>query len=158
MHVVSAWASEEGIALGQVATQEKSNEITAIPVLLRQIELTDALVTIEALPLNAEVRLIFLELGRAFGLESLAGECSPAIDVFETDDSLEIAMDLPGVSTDAVRVIGKGDSILIAGEKPARRARGEARRAHAPSGRVVLTPRACANHPPKTVGSAAAHR
>src|SRR3954463_5418133 len=31
MHIVSAWASEEGIALGQVATEQKSNEITAIP-------------------------------------------------------------------------------------------------------------------------------
>ncbi len=36
LHIVSAWASEEGIALGQVATEEKSNEITAIPLLLEQ--------------------------------------------------------------------------------------------------------------------------
>lgn len=48
LHVVSAWASEEGIALGQVATDSKSNEITAIPVLLEQLELTDTLVTIDA--------------------------------------------------------------------------------------------------------------
>src|SRR4029077_8969240 len=47
LHVVSAWASEEGIALGQVATEEKSNEITAIPQLLKQIELTNTLVTID---------------------------------------------------------------------------------------------------------------
>ena len=39
LHIVSAWASEEGIALGQVATEAKSNEITAIPQLLKQIEL-----------------------------------------------------------------------------------------------------------------------
>src|SRR5271165_4245809 len=37
LHIVSAWASEQGIALGQVATEEKSNEITAIPELLQQI-------------------------------------------------------------------------------------------------------------------------
>jgi predicted transposase YbfD/YdcC len=49
LHIVSAWASEEGIALGQVATEEKSNEITAIPLLLDQIDLTDALVTIDAM-------------------------------------------------------------------------------------------------------------
>jgi predicted transposase YbfD/YdcC len=48
LHIVSAWASEQGIALGQVATEEKSNEITAIPVLLKQIELTDTLITIDA--------------------------------------------------------------------------------------------------------------
>ena len=74
---------------------------------------------------TAEIRQIFLELGRTFGSESLAGECAPAVDVYETDDSLEITMDLPGVDPAAVRVIGKGDSVLIAGEKAARRARRE---------------------------------
>jgi predicted transposase YbfD/YdcC len=49
LHVVSAWASEEGIALGQVATDDTSNEITAIPVLLGQIGLADAIVTIDAI-------------------------------------------------------------------------------------------------------------
>ena len=72
-----------------------------------------------------EVRQIFAELGPAFGSESLAGECSPVIDVYETDDALEIAVDLPGVDPAALRVLSKGDSILIAGEKAARRARGE---------------------------------
>jgi len=72
-----------------------------------------------------EVRRIFLELGRAFGSESLAGECVPPVDVYETDDMLEITVDLPGVDPAAVRVMSKGDSILIAGEKAARRARVE---------------------------------
>ena len=49
LHLVSAWASEEGLALGQVATEEKSNEITAIPLLLQQILLEDAIVTIDAM-------------------------------------------------------------------------------------------------------------
>jgi predicted transposase YbfD/YdcC len=49
LHLVSAWASEEGIALGQVATDRKSNEITAIPVLLEQLELADTIITIDAL-------------------------------------------------------------------------------------------------------------
>jgi len=49
LHIVSAWASEEGIALGQVATEEKSNEITAIPLLLEQIDLTNSLITIDAM-------------------------------------------------------------------------------------------------------------
>ena len=55
LHVVSAWASEEGIALGQVATEAKSNEITAIPLLLEQIELTDTLVTIDAMGCQKEI-------------------------------------------------------------------------------------------------------
>jgi predicted transposase YbfD/YdcC len=49
LHIVSAWASEEGIALGQVATDAKSNEITAIPQLLEQIDLAGTLITIDAM-------------------------------------------------------------------------------------------------------------
>ena len=49
LHIVSAWASEQGIALGQLATEEKSNELTAIPELIDQIDLTDAVVTIDAM-------------------------------------------------------------------------------------------------------------
>jgi predicted transposase YbfD/YdcC len=48
MHIVSAWASDFGITLGQVATEEKSNEITAIPQLLDRIDVEDAIVTIDA--------------------------------------------------------------------------------------------------------------
>jgi HSP20 family protein len=95
-----------------------------------------------------EVRRVFLELGRVFSGESLAGECSPAVDVFESDDALEIAVDLPGVDPVAVRVISKGDSIMIAGEKAARRARGESsfhlvERGYGRFTRVVRLARAC---------------
>ncbi len=47
-HIVSAWASDHGITLGQVATDEKSNEIAAIPRLLDAIDVEDAIVTIGA--------------------------------------------------------------------------------------------------------------
>src|ERR1019366_7134391 len=72
-----------------------------------------------------EVRRVFLELGRAFGSDSLAGECSPPIDVFETDEAVEVAVDLPGVDPAAVRILVKGDALLIVGEKAARRGRRE---------------------------------
>jgi HSP20 family protein len=72
-----------------------------------------------------DVRQVFLELGRTFGLESLAGECTPPIDVYETDEAIEIAVDLPGVSADTVRVVMKDGTVLIVGEKPARRGQGE---------------------------------
>lgn len=48
LHLVSAWASEDGIALGQVAADDDSNEITAIPVLLDRLDLADTIVTIDA--------------------------------------------------------------------------------------------------------------
>jgi predicted transposase YbfD/YdcC len=49
LHCVSAWASEFGLSLGQVACAEKSNEITAIPELLRLVDLRGAIITIDAL-------------------------------------------------------------------------------------------------------------
>jgi predicted transposase YbfD/YdcC len=55
LHLVSAWATEEGIALGQIATEEKSNEITAIPLLLEQIDLTSAVITIDAMGCQKEI-------------------------------------------------------------------------------------------------------
>ena len=72
-----------------------------------------------------EIRRIFLELGRTFGIESLTGECSPAIDVFETDEAMEVTVDLPGVVSSAIRVLVKADTVLIAGEKIARRGQRE---------------------------------
>jgi predicted transposase YbfD/YdcC len=55
LHLVRAWASEEGIALGQVATDAKSNEITAIPQLLEPIELAGTLITIDAMGCRKEI-------------------------------------------------------------------------------------------------------
>ena len=46
--IVSAWASDQGISLGQVATEKKSNEITAIPKLLDEINFEDSIITIDA--------------------------------------------------------------------------------------------------------------
>ncbi len=66
LHIVSAWASEEGIALGQVATEQKSNEITAIPELLKQIDLTDSLITIDAMGCQKEIARDIVEGGGDF--------------------------------------------------------------------------------------------
>jgi len=55
LHIVSAWASEEGIALGQVATADKSNEITAIPQLIKQIDVANTIVTIDAMGCQKDI-------------------------------------------------------------------------------------------------------
>jgi len=49
IHMVSAWATQNRIVLGQRKVNEKSNEITAIPELLRVLDLTEAVVTIDAM-------------------------------------------------------------------------------------------------------------
>jgi predicted transposase YbfD/YdcC len=49
LHSVSIWASEYGLSLGQVACAEKSNEITAIPELLKLVDIKGAIITIDAM-------------------------------------------------------------------------------------------------------------
>jgi HSP20 family protein len=70
-----------------------------------------------------EIRRIFPEVGHT---DSLIGECSPPLDVYETDETIEITVDLPGVAADAVRIVAKGEAVLIAGQKAPRRGRGDA--------------------------------
>lgn len=55
LFLVSAWAVRRGISLGQLATEEKSNEITAIPELIGQIDVTGAIVTIDAAGCQKEI-------------------------------------------------------------------------------------------------------
>ena len=49
LHMVSAWACRNGVVLGQVKTQEKSNEIVAVPELLGKLELKGCIVTLDAM-------------------------------------------------------------------------------------------------------------
>jgi len=49
LHIVSAWAGKNSLILGQVKTSTKSNEITAIPQLLKKLELSNCIVTIDAM-------------------------------------------------------------------------------------------------------------
>lgn len=55
LHLVSAWATENSLTLGQVAVADKSNEITAIPQLLQMLDVTGALVTIDAMGCQKEI-------------------------------------------------------------------------------------------------------
>ena len=55
LHLVSAWASNERLVLGQAAVEEKSNEITAIPALLERLAIKGALVTIDAIACNPKI-------------------------------------------------------------------------------------------------------
>jgi predicted transposase YbfD/YdcC len=55
LHMVSAWASENGLALGQVRVDEKSNEITAIPRLLEMIDVKGRIITTDAMGCQRDV-------------------------------------------------------------------------------------------------------
>jgi predicted transposase YbfD/YdcC len=55
LHLVSAWAVENRLVLAQLATEEKSNEITAIPLLLQQLALQGCIVTIDAMGTQTKI-------------------------------------------------------------------------------------------------------
>jgi len=55
LHLVSAFATANGVALGQVATDQKSNEITAIPELLKLLDLNGCLITTDAMGCQADI-------------------------------------------------------------------------------------------------------
>ena len=55
IHMVSAWAGDSNLVLGQVKVSEKSNEITAIPELLKSLLIKDCLVSIDAMGCQADI-------------------------------------------------------------------------------------------------------
>ena len=63
IHMVSAWATANRLVLGQVKVDEKSNEITAIPELLRVLELEGCIVTIDALGCQKDIAQMIVERG-----------------------------------------------------------------------------------------------
>jgi predicted transposase YbfD/YdcC len=63
IHTVSAWLCDAGLVLGQYKTGEKSNEITAIPELLRVLDIKGATVTIDAIGCQTEIAKTIVEGG-----------------------------------------------------------------------------------------------
>jgi predicted transposase YbfD/YdcC len=70
--LVSAWATDRGILLGQVKTNEKSNEITAIPRLLDLLQIKDCLISIDAIGCQTDIAQKIADLGGEY-LFSLKG-------------------------------------------------------------------------------------
>ena len=68
LHAVSVWASDFGLALGQVACDEKSNEITAIPELLRLVDIHGAIITIDAMGTQKAIAEQIVEQGANYVL------------------------------------------------------------------------------------------
>jgi predicted transposase YbfD/YdcC len=68
IHLVSAWASASHLLLGQVKVDEKSNEITAIPVLLETLALGGAIVTIDALGTQKPIARTIIDQGADYVL------------------------------------------------------------------------------------------
>ena len=102
LHLVSAWAARQRIVLGQQATEEKSNEITAIPLLLKHLDLKGTLVTIDAMGTQTEIARAIREGGGDYCLslkqnwpavhaevEQLFNDPANAA-LFETEETVEL--------------------------------------------------------------------
>jgi HSP20 family protein len=64
-----------------------------------------------------DVRRLWQELAGPGPRGPVAGDCQPPLDVIETDDAVEVLLDVPGIAPESVRVLLKGAVVLIAGEK-----------------------------------------
>ena len=87
IHMVSAWATTNRMVLGQLNVAEKSNEITAIPELIDALDLTDCIVTIDALGCQKEIakRIIEKEADYVLALKGNQGHLYEDVtQVFET--------------------------------------------------------------------------
>jgi predicted transposase YbfD/YdcC len=87
IHMVSAWALENKMVLGQVKTKEKSNEITAIPELLTLLELEGCIVTIDAMGCQKEIAKMIIDKGAdyVFGLKGNQGTLHDDVKLYFED-------------------------------------------------------------------------
>lgn len=82
IHMVSAWATHNRVVLGQLKTEEKSNEITAIPALLKMLDLQGCIVTIDAMGCQKAIAQQIVEQGADYvlALKPNQGHCYAAVE------------------------------------------------------------------------------
>ncbi|GAC1449857.1 MAG: ISAs1-like element ISSod22 family transposase [Ktedonobacterales bacterium] len=99
LHLASAWATANWLVLGHVAVDSKSNEITAVPLLLRQLALTDCLVTLDARGCPREIAAQIREQGADYVLAlkdnqpNLAEEVAASFTLLRAGQFAELAPD-----------------------------------------------------------------
>ena len=107
MHLVSAWATQNTLTLGQVKTEAKSDEITAIPQLLELLDLHGCIVTIDAMGCQREIAQQIVDGGADYVLavKENQGQLYEGIrDLFEGAE----ALGFDGVPYDYIQTVNKG--------------------------------------------------
>lgn len=98
LEMVSAWSSSHRLVLGQVAVDQKSNEIKAIPVLLEQLDLTGAIITIDAMGTQTAIAKQIQEAGADYILTlksnhpSLAHEAQDWFEQYQQQEDISLAV------------------------------------------------------------------
>ena len=107
LHIVSAWSSENGIVLGQVQTDSKSNEITAIPELLKLLDIEGNIVTIDAMGCQTDIARKILDGGGDYVL-ALKGNQKNSLDSIKYLFDWEMKNNFSGVFHTETLSIEKG--------------------------------------------------
>ena len=107
IHLVSAWASANTMTLGQVKTEEKSNEITAIPRLLEFLDLHGCIVTIDAMGCQREIAEQIVDAGADYVLAVKDNQGRLYDDVRDLFQGAE-EFGFEGVPHDHARTLNKG--------------------------------------------------
>jgi predicted transposase YbfD/YdcC len=111
LHVVSAWATANRVVLGQVATEAKSNEITAIPQLLQWLTLEGCLVTIDAMGCQTKIAEQISEQGGDYVLSLKGNQETLAAEVEEAFIDAD-ARDYEGVASEFLETVERGHGRL----------------------------------------------
>lgn len=102
--VVGAWAAESGLTLGQVKVDDKSNEITAIPQLLSILDLSDSIVTIDAMGCQKKIARAITDAGADYVLAVKGNQAGVEKEIkafyeelIPVDTSMKVVPQLPNV-------------------------------------------------------------
>jgi predicted transposase YbfD/YdcC len=107
LHVISAWSSEQHLVLAQMKVEDKSNEITAIPALLELLDITGAIITIDAMGTQIEIAKKIIDKKADYVLALKANHptlCSQVTEWFET----ALANNFQGIDVSYDKRIEKG--------------------------------------------------
>ncbi len=106
LHMVSAWGCEQRLVLAQIATDAKSNEITAIPKLLEMLKLKGAIVTADALNCQRAIAEQIIEQGGdyALALKGNQGTLHRDVEMYLDDPASKTARSEPWVEADHGRI------------------------------------------------------
>lgn len=107
IHMVSAWATANRLVLGQCKVDDKSNEVTAIPELLRVLELAGCIVTIDAMGCQTEIAQTVIDQGADYVLALKGNQGNLHKDVVEIFDYAD-EIDFQDVEHDYHKTVNKG--------------------------------------------------
>jgi predicted transposase YbfD/YdcC len=107
LHLVSAWAAQNRVVLGQVATDAKSNEITAIPRLLELLHIRGCIVTIDAMGCQTKIAALIIARGGDYLLALKGNQGTLAAEVEEAFIDAD-AKDYVGLPSQVVETVEQG--------------------------------------------------